>query len=153
MTLGAGGRRYPVRPLLGVGALVFDGQGRILLIERGQEPLKGYWTLPGGLVEPGERLEDALRREIKEETGLDVEPLKVVTLFERIMRDENQAVEYHYVIVDYLCARTGGELSAASDVARAGFVGRDELGGYKMAPGTPPVIAKGYAMLVSGSLW
>jgi ADP-ribose pyrophosphatase YjhB (NUDIX family) len=140
-------RRYPVRPLLGVGALVFDDQRRILLIERGKEPLKGFWTLPGGLVEPGERLEEALQRELLEETGLDIVPLEVVTIFERIMRDESGQVEYHYVIVDYLCELRGGALAAASDVARAGFVERDAMMELRMAPGTPPVVEKGYALL------
>ncbi len=107
-------RRYPARPLLGVGALVFDDHDRILLIERGKEPLKGFWTLPGGLVEPGERLEEALRREIVEETGLEVEAREVVTIFERIIQDEDGRVEFHYVIVDYLCHLRGGTLRAAA---------------------------------------
>lgn len=139
-------RRYPARPLLGVGALVFDEEDRILLIERGKEPLKGFWTLPGGLVETGERLEEALYRELMEETGLEVEPREVVTVFERVIHDEAGAVEYHYVIVDYLCERRGGTLRAASDVAKAEFVSRADIARYRVAPGTPPVIEKGYAM-------
>jgi ADP-ribose pyrophosphatase YjhB (NUDIX family) len=141
-------RRYPARPLLGVGALVFDDHDRILLIERGKEPLKGFWTLPGGLVEPGERLEEALRREIVEETGLEVEAREVVTIFERIIQDEDGRVEFHYVIVDYLCHLRGGTLRAASDVAKAAFVERHGISAYRMAPGTPPVIEKGYALRV-----
>lgn len=133
-------RRYPQRPLLGVGAVVFRGS-KVLLIERAQEPLKGWWTLPGGLVEPGERLEEAVRREIKEETGLDIKPLGVVALFERIMPDKDGRTEYHYVIADYLCECTGGRLRAASDVSRAAWVELKKLGDLKMAPGTPPVIA------------
>lgn len=140
-------RRYPARPLLGVGALIFDGEARILLIERGQEPLLGHWTLPGGLVEPGEKLEEAVRREILEETGLRVEPLEVVTVFERIIRDPAGEVEYHYVIVDYLCGIEGGSLHASSDVAQAEFVAREDISAFRMAPGTPPVIDMGYALL------
>lgn len=134
-------RQYPARPLLGVGAIVFDGDS-VLLIERGQEPLKGYWTLPGGLVEVGERLEDAVIREMQEETGLTVKPLDIVTVFQRIMHDEDGRPEFHYVIVDYLCERVSGDLCAASDVARAEFVPIGDIPNYRMASGTPPVIEK-----------
>ena len=137
-------RRYPARPLLGVGALIFNAENAILLIERGQEPLKGYWTLPGGLVEPGERLEAAVRREILEETGLQVIPVSVVEIFQRIMLDPDGRCEYHYVVIDYLCQATGGELRAASDVAAAGWVKPEDFPRYKLSPGTLPVIEKGY---------
>ena len=136
-------RRYPARPLLGVGALIFQGE-TILLIERGQEPLKGSWTLPGGLVEPGERLEAAVAREILEETGLRVRPREVVEIFERIMVDEQGRTEYHYVIVDYWCEVEGGTLKAASDVADARWVRREEFSQYELSPGTLDVIEKGY---------
>jgi ADP-ribose pyrophosphatase YjhB (NUDIX family) len=139
-------RRYPARPLLGAGAVVFQ-DGKVLLIERGQEPLKGYWTLPGGLVETGERLECAVRREVAEETGLEVRPVQVAAIFERIMPDLEGQTEFHYVIVDYICELTGGILKAGSDVARALWVGADQLGTVKMAPGTPPVIERALAML------
>ncbi len=134
-------RRYPQRPLLGVGAVIFDGS-RVLLIQRGQEPLKGWWTLPGGLVETGERLDQALRREVLEETGLVVEPLTVAAIFERIMPDEDGRTEYHYVIIDYLCRPAGGALAYGSDVADARWVEREELHTLRIAPGTPPVIEK-----------
>jgi 8-oxo-dGTP diphosphatase len=141
----ASARRYPARPLLGVGAVVFDA-GRVLLIERGKEPLKGWWTLPGGLVETGERLECAVRREVLEETGLTVRPVDVAAVFERIMPDAEGRTEFHYVIVDYLCDLVSGDLRAASDVASAAWVPLNELGVLKMAPGTPPVIERGLAL-------
>lgn len=134
-------RRYPARPLLGVGAVIFDGPS-VLLIERGQEPLKGFWTLPGGLVECGERLDEALRREVLEETGLVVEPLTVAAVFERIMPDAEGRTEFHYVILDYLCRAVGGTLAWGSDVAGAQWVRIDEMHRLKIAPGTPPVIEK-----------
>lgn len=142
----ASSRRYPARPLLGVGALLFR-DGAILLIQRGQEPLKGSWTLPGGLVEPGERLADAVRREMKEETGLDVRPRQVVEIFERIMPGEDGRTEYHYVIIDYLCELEGGALAPASDVADAAWVLPAEFPRYQLSPGTLGVIEKGYALL------
>lgn len=138
-------RRYPGRPLLGVGAVIFD-HGRVLLIERGQEPLKGWWTLPGGLVETGERLDHALRREVREETGLEVEPLAVAAIFERIMPDEAGRIEFHYVIIDYLCRAVGGRLEWGSDVSGAQWVELDALDVLKVAPGTPPVIGKALAI-------
>jgi ADP-ribose pyrophosphatase YjhB (NUDIX family) len=138
-------RRYPAAPLLGVGAVVFRG-GEVLLIERGNEPLKGWWTLPGGLVEAGERLENAVRREVMEETGLRVTPRAVAAVFERIMPDEDGRTEFHYVIIDYLCDYESGTLTAASDVANAEWVPLDALGSRKMAPGTPPVIREALAL-------
>lgn len=136
---------YPERPLLGVGAVVFRGD-EVLLIERGTPPLKGWWTVPGGMVEVGERLEEAVVREVREETGLAVRPLKVAALFERIMRDTGGRAQYHYVIVDYLCELEGGTLQAASDVASASWAPVNDLGRWKMAPGTPPVIARALEM-------
>ena len=120
---------------------MFDA-GRVLLIERGKEPLKGWWTLPGGLLETGERLECAVRREILEETGLTVRPVEIAAVFERIMPDAEGRTEFHYVIVDYLCELISGELRAASDVAAASWVPLEGLEQFKMAPGTPPVIQR-----------
>src|ERR1035438_2512704 len=110
-------RRYPVRPFLGVGALIF-AESNILLVERAKEPLKGYWSIPGGIVEAGEKLEDAVRREVQEETGLEIEPLAMFEIFERIMPDREARPEYHYVLIDYLCRVVGGQLAAASDVSQ-----------------------------------
>jgi 8-oxo-dGTP diphosphatase len=138
-------RRYPGAPLLGVGAVVFRGE-EVLLIERGNPPLKGWWTLPGGLVEAGERLENAVRREVMEETGLRVTPKAVAAVFERIMPDEDGRTEFHYVIVDYLCDYESGTVCADSDVACAEWVRLDSLDTKKMAPGTPPVIREALAL-------
>ena len=122
-------RQYPDHPLVGVGALVIEGDD-ILLVERGKEPLKGYWSLPGGLLEVGERLTDAVRREVLEETGLEVEPVSFHEIFERIMRDGQGEPEYHYVLIDYICRVTGGILQAASDASRVAWVPQRELAGY-----------------------
>src|ERR1700743_2300605 len=110
-------RRYPQHPLLGVGALIMR-RGSILLGERGREPLKGYWSLPGGLVETGERLEDALKREVFEETGLRVRRCAMFEIFERIMRDVKNRAEYHYVLHNYLCTVVAGEVRAGDDAGR-----------------------------------
>lgn len=139
-------RRYPVRPFLGVGALIFQASN-ILLVERGKEPLKGYWSLPGGILETGERLEDAIRREVREETGLEVEPLSIFEIFERIMPDAHGRTEYHYVLIDYWCRPTGGRLQAASDVSRAVWVAERDLSEYRLTEGTLAVIERGFAKL------
>jgi 8-oxo-dGTP diphosphatase len=141
-------RRYPEYPLVGVGALIFTRAGRrgpILLVERAGEPLRGYWSLPGGLVETGERLEDAVRREILEETGLRVEPVRRFDIFERIMRDAQGKAEYHYLLVDYVCKVSGGTLLAGDDVSKAEWVRREDIGGYRMTEGTREVIERAYS--------
>src|SRR5260370_29429794 len=136
-------RRYPKHPLLGVGALIFR-RGSILLVERGREPLKGYWSLPGGLVEPGELLEAALEREMLEETGLRVRCTRQFEVFQRIMRDARGRAEYHYVLIDYLCKVVGGELSAGDDVAAVRWPPRAELSALKMTGGTLEVIDRAF---------
>ena len=117
---------------------------RVLLVERAKTPLKGYWSLPGGVLETGERLEEGIQREVLEETGLVVKPLKVIEIFERIMRDEKGIPEYHYVLIDYLCRVTGGTLAPADDVSRAEWVSRGSLRDYKITEGTLPVIRKAF---------
>jgi len=129
--------------VLGVGALIVH-ENRILLVERGHEPLKDYWSLPGGAVETGERLETALRREVREETGLEVELVCLLEIFERIMPDEAGQTEYHYVLMDYLCHPAGGTLCAADDANRVAWFTPDELGALRITEGTSAVIAKAF---------
>jgi 8-oxo-dGTP diphosphatase len=128
---------------LGVGALVFDGE-RILLAERGREPLKGYWSLQGGVLETGETLDAGVRREVLEETGLVVETAGVAEVFERIMPDADGRTEYHYVLIDYFCRVTGGELCAGDDCSAARWFGIDQLPGLLLTEGTLGVIEKAY---------
>jgi 8-oxo-dGTP diphosphatase len=142
-------REFPEAPLVGVGAVVVDGF-RILLVRRGREPLKGHWSLPGGMLEVGERLSDGVMREVREETGLIVEPLELVEVVDRIHR-EGERVRYHYVIADYLCRVVGGELKAASDaddvrwVERAEWNAPDEdLGALRLDPVTVRVMEAGW---------
>jgi len=127
-----------------VGALIFDGD-KILLVERAGEPLKGYWSLPGGLLETGELIEDAVRREIREETGLDVQLLYRFDIFERIMRDDQGRPEYHYVLVDYICKIVGGEMRPADDVSRVEWVQVEKMRDYKMTAGTLEAVERAYA--------
>ena len=122
-----------------MGALILR-KDSILLVERGRAPLKGFWSLPGGVLELGEQLGAAIVREVKEETGLDVEPVNVVEIFERIIRDKAGEPEYHYVLIDYFCKVRGGELAPGDDSSKAEWVRRKDLGALKLTEGTLPVI-------------
>lgn len=138
-------REFPSSPLIGVGAVVVS-DGRVLLIRRGREPLKGHWTLPGGLLELGESLSMGVVREVMEETGLEVEPLELVELVDRIHR-EGERVRYHYVIADYLCRVLGGTLQAASDADAVRWVERAEWNSHSalaLDPLTVRVIELGW---------
>src|SRR5579863_5075109 len=136
-------RRYPKRPLVGVGAIILR-RGRILMAQRGKEPLKGWWSLPGGALEIGESLKDAVCREVREETGLEILPLSVFEIFERIIRDADGAPEYHYVLIDYLCRVTGGTLCAGDDVCRVEWVRRSGLAALQITEGTLGVIERAF---------
>ncbi len=120
-------REYPEAPIVGVGAVVIDGEN-VLLVRRGQEPLKGEWSLPGGALELGETLQEGVVREVREETGLEVAPVGMVEVFDRITHDEvSGRVRYHYVLVDFICHAVGGSLCGSSDAEEARWVNRDEL--------------------------
>jgi 8-oxo-dGTP diphosphatase len=134
-------RVFPERPIVGVGAVILDG-GRVLLVRRAHEPLKGEWSLPGGAVELGETLADALVREVREETGLQIRVGPVVEVLDRVHRAADGRVEYHFVLVDYLCAPVGGRLTPSSDAADACWANVDDLTGYRLAEPASAVIAK-----------
>jgi 8-oxo-dGTP diphosphatase len=137
-------RRYPNHPLPGVGALIFR-RNSILLVQRARSPLKGYWSLPGGLIEAGETIEAALQREVLEETGLIIRPKKMFEIFERIILDKKGRAEYHYILHDYLCTVVGGELKAGDDAGRVAWVQRDKLKTLQLTEGTLEVIERAFA--------
>jgi len=137
-------RPYPDRPVIGVGAVVLDGD-RVLLIRRGHAPLKGQWSLPGGGVEVGETLEQAIAREVLEETGLTVEVGPMVEVLDRISRDADGRVEHHFVLVDFICRQIGGVLRGASDAEDAAWVALEEIARYEVAAVTVSVIRKAVA--------
>lgn len=123
-------REFPELPILCVGGVTIRKES-VLLIRRGKEPHLGEWTLPGGMVELGERLSQALRREVREETGIDVEPVELLTLFERIVRIDRH-VRFHYVVADFLCRFQRGRLRPASDVTDARWVSQSDLARYHL---------------------
>ncbi len=154
-------REFPDAPIVGVGAVVLDG-GRVLLVRRGQEPLKGEWSIPGGALELGETLEAGVRREVAEETGLEVRVVAMVEVLDRIVLEPPLAkadsfsdspgvgrVKYHYVLVDFLCIPTGGSLGAGSDAMDVRWIAHEELnshGIYRLAPATVSVIEKAFTI-------
>ena len=138
-------RQYPERPIVGVGAVIVD-EGRVVLIKRKYEPLKGHWSLPGGMVEIGETLESALSREMLEETGLRVDVGPVIEVFDRIMHDEQKRVRYHFVLIDYLCWPAGGTLTPGSDVDAAIWVDPVALAQYDLTEKATSVIQRGVTL-------
>src|ERR1700675_2216603 len=150
----AASREYPERPLVGVGGVVIDN-GRALLIRRASEPLRGEWSIPGGMLELGETLEQGVARELLEETGLQVRVLELIEVFERIVYAPNgergggavlERPRFHYVIVDYLCERISGEHAAASDVTDVVFAEEDDLGRFHLTETALRILKKAFAM-------
>lgn len=145
-------REYPERPVIGVGGVIVD-RGRTVLIRRGTEPLRGEWSIPGGTIEIGETLEDAVRRELREETGLEVCVLELIELFDRIYTEngasssqDKKKPRYHYVIADYLCQLIGGEPRAGSDVTDLAFAREDELAKFRLTEKATSVLKKAFAI-------
>lgn len=138
-------RAYPDRPFVGVGGVIVD-QGRVVLIKRRFEPLAGQWSLPGGAVDIGETLVECVAREMLEETGLVVEVGPVIEVFDRIIRDPEGRVQFHYVLVDYVCRPVGGLLAASSDVADAVWAAPADLPAFNLADPATAVILRGLAL-------
>jgi ADP-ribose pyrophosphatase YjhB (NUDIX family) len=143
-------REYPDAPRVGVGAVVLDGE-RVLLVKRGEPPSQGKWSLPGGLVHLGERLEDAVVREVEEECGLRVRVLGVCGVIDRIVRDGGSApVRYHWVIVDYVAEVVGGTLRAGSDAVEARWVPLAQIHRYETTEGLAAMIDRAAGLYRSG---
>lgn len=137
-------REFPEQPLVGVGAIIIDGP-RVLLVKRAHPPLQAQWSIPGGVLEVGEFVRDAAVREAREETGLIVEPGELLGVYDRVLRDTEGRVQYHYVLIDFLCRQVGGELFAASDAAEVRWFTCEELPALNLAEDTQDVIRKGFA--------
>jgi 8-oxo-dGTP diphosphatase len=137
-------REYPDKPLIGVGAVVIK-ENRVLLIQRGTPPLLGEWSLPGGVLECGETLQDAVIREAREETGLIIESIEMLGVYERIIRSDDGRVRYHYVLLDFLCRAVGGTLQAGSDAADVRWFAPEELPALHLAYDADDVVRKGLA--------
>jgi 8-oxo-dGTP diphosphatase len=135
-------REYPLAPLVGVGAVIVR-EHRVLLIRRGQAPLLGEWSLPGGVLECGETLREAAVREAREETGLMVETVDMLGVYERIIPGDDGRTRYHYVLIDFLCRPVGGDLCAGSDAAEVRWFEREDLPALGLAYDANDVVNKG----------
>jgi ADP-ribose pyrophosphatase len=141
-------REYPDQPVVGVGGVVVR-DARALLIRRGGEPLKGQWSIPGGTLELGETIAEGVRRELREETGLEVQVLELIEVFERISPPAaagDGRPQYHFVILDYLCAAADGEPVAGSDVTDVAWAAEEELARYALTPTATRVVKAALAM-------
>jgi len=134
-------REYPTRPVVAVGAIILSDD-RILLVKRKNPPGQGLWTIPGGAVELGETIKDALKREVREETGLEIEIIKPIEIVDEIVRDESGKIRFHYVIIDFLVKPVGGELCASSDVLDAEWVKFSEIENYKISKTLKRILGK-----------
>ncbi|HWZ55956.1 MAG TPA: NUDIX hydrolase [Verrucomicrobiae bacterium] len=147
-------REYPEHPMVGVGGVVIDN-GRALLIRRGGPPLQGEWSIPGGLLEVGETIEEGISRELAEETGLDVRVVELIEVFERIFPappgasgapPDPKRPQYHFVILDYLCELRGGTLAAGSDASEFAWARADELAKFNVTVAVNRVLRKAFAL-------
>ena len=135
-------RQYPDRPLVGVGAIIVDA-GRVALVKRGQAPLLGEWSIPGGILELGETMRHGAEREALEETGLVVRATELLGVFDRVVLDEAKQCQYHYVLIDFLCERVSGDLQASGDAADARWFTPEEISMLPLPEDTAGVIRLG----------
>ena len=139
-------REFPELPLVCVGAVIIEN-ARVLLVKRAHPPLKAQWSIPGGVLEVGEMVREAAIREVREETGLIVEAGDLLGVYDRVLRNAEQRVQYHYVLIDFLCRPAGGELQAADDATEVRWYTCEELPVLRLAEDTLDVIRKGFAQL------
>jgi 8-oxo-dGTP diphosphatase len=137
-------REFPEVPRIGVGAIIIEND-RVVLVRRAHPPLQGEWSIPGGVLEVGELVREAAVREAGEETGLTVEPGELLGVYDRVLRDAEKRVQYHYVLIDFLCRRVAGDIAAASDAAEVRWFRQGELAALKLAEDTMDVVRKGFA--------
>lgn len=139
-------RRYPAAPLVGVGVVVLNAQGQVLLVRRGNPPRAGEWSIPGGMIDLGERLEEAAHREVREECGIEIAIGGFLTTFEPIIYDAAGEIEYHYVLIDYWATYRAGEIVAQDDAAAVEWVTLDALPAFKLRRETFQVIQDAHAV-------
>ena len=136
---------YPATPLVGVGVVVFNESKQVLLVKRSNEPSKGLWAIPGGSVELGEQVRETAIREVHEECNVNIELSDLLGVVDLIMKDKNEKVQYHYILIDYLANYLSGELCPQSDVSEAGWFAQDELQNLEIPELTLQVLEKAFS--------
>ena len=136
-------REFPEHPLVGIGAIIIKDE-RVVLVKRAHPPIQGQWSIPGGVLEVGELVREAAVREAREETGLIVEPGELLGVYDRVLRDPEKRVQYHYVLIDFLCRPIGGDLRAASDASEVCWFQPEDLPTLNLAEDTQEVIRRGF---------
>ncbi len=144
-------REYPEAPIVGVGAIIIEN-GRVVLVKRGHDPFVGDWSIPGGALELGETVTDAIRREVLEETTLIVEPVSLLNVYDRVILDNDERILYHYVLIDYLCKLISGDLEAGSDCDRALWFTEEEVAKLSLPADTAEVIWMGFGKAETGTI-
>jgi len=139
-------RIYPSAPMVGVGVITFNAENKVLLVKRGNEPSKGLWSLPGGMVELGERVRDAAIREVNEECNIEIEPEDVISVVDLILKDRAGEVKYHYILIDYLAKYISGVLNPQSDVIDAGWFSQQDLKDIDIPEVTRKVLDKAFKL-------
>ena len=140
----APGREHPQRPIIAVGGVVIHDE-RALLIRRGQPPLEGRWSIPGGILEIGETITSAIERELKEETGIAVRVLGLLEIYEKVLRDSDNRAQYHFIILDYMCEFVEGEAEADGDVTDAAWVNENDLETLQLTSAALRVVKKAFS--------
>jgi len=138
-------REYPERPIVAVGGVVIH-EGHALLIRRGQPPLEGRWSIPGGLLEVGETIAAAIERELKEEAGIRARPLGLIEIYEKVLRDAENRPQYHFVILDYLCEFVEGAVQAGGDVTEAAWISEADLEKLQLTAAALRVVKKAFVL-------
>ena len=137
-------RTYPERPIVAVGGVVVH-ESRVLLIRRGKPPLEGRWSIPGGLLEVGERIAQGIERELREETGVRVRVVDLIEIYEKVLRDEDNEPRYHFVILDYVCEFVEGIARAGGDAVEVVWASEHQLGSLALTGAASRVIRKAFA--------
>ena len=145
-------REYAGHPMVGVGGIVLN-EGKVLLVKRGKQPGYGKWSIPGGMVELGETLSEAIKREVLEECGIEIELTDVVAVLERVIRREDERVRYHYVLVDFLGYWKGGDLQPASDILEARWADPADMETLEMTERTQKVVYEVMGLSPKGGVY
>ena len=137
-------REYPNRPIVAVSGIVLSSDNKVLITRRANSPGKGLWSLPGGGIKSGEKMQIAVQREIKEECNITIRISKLIGVFDRIFYDKKDRVQYHYVIIDYLCYTDQTKIQPGSDVDDYAWILKSDISNYSFTHGVKELLIEGF---------